>query len=130
MSANADRPDKVPSADVMGSDQNDNRSLRRRRGNQRGRFRDTKFEGQIEELKKSVCNIGNVTGKDTFTRITHKIMEHVSRTLDDAREFCTALVNTRFEPLNEPDPPADPRDLVELHSCWQTDFSDKSLQSH
>ena len=52
------------------------------------------------EIKSSVYDV--MSGKDTFTKMTHEIAEYVGHEFDDTGEFCTAgMVSMRLPTLTE-----------------------------
>jgi hypothetical protein len=78
---------------------------RRQNKNRRERTREPKFEGKCSEIKSSVYDV--ISGKDTFAKTTREIAKYIGRKFDDAREFCTGMVEMRLPPLTEPAAPAD-----------------------
>mmetsp|Transcript_30187 Transcript_30187/g.42774 ORF Transcript_30187/g.42774 Transcript_30187/m.42774 type:complete len:109 (+) Transcript_30187:329-655(+) len=94
-------------------DQPDSNNVNQRRGgNRRRNQRESRFEGDCDDLKGIVYDVTH--GKETFTKSTRMITEYVSRQYNDAGEFRTDIVEVSLPMLSEPVGPNNDSNFVQV----------------
>jgi hypothetical protein len=106
-----------PNNNNNNNNNSENQQSRRQRGHRGQSNRDTRFQGNNEELKGIVYDISSHE-MDSFRQTTIDIAEYIGRKFDNAGEFRLGMPELELPPLVEPALPTDTTNIVDME-LWK-----------
>ena len=88
------------------------------------------FKGPLAGYESHVYDVNKNSGSDAFNTTTVKLSEYISRTVQNAGEFLTAMnpENLGFEPITEPADPPDGASNI-AYEKWKTQYRNWDTKS-